>query len=328
MGRRGDARRARVAAGAALAALAFALAAAPGAGAALAPAEALTYIPAGFLHNEHPQAVLEETLEALDAYGIAQNLLPLKNLKRNGTLKLSRRERAMFSRWAAATSAYDEAHGAGIVAVASLGGKVKGSSLSLEDPAVRANILAGVETVLALGAGGVSLDLEPYPTSHGFVVLLEQIDTLFAAKGFHGRLSVTAPATVGRWSPGYTEEVTALLGQVDPLFYDSERATAVSYEQWVREGLAYYSAHTALATRIVPDLPSYGANRWHIPAVENLATATSAVEEALAEGSRVNGAGIFWWWGFYYDEEGEGSYDGAADRETWLGRTVLVPFSP
>jgi hypothetical protein len=306
----------------------LALAAAPAARAELSPAEALTYIPAGFIHNEHPPAVLEETLEALDVYGISQNLLPVKNFKRGGALKLSKRERAMFGRWVAATDGYDAAHGAGILAVASLGGKVKGTSLNLEDPAVRANMVAGVETVLALGAGGVSLDLEPYPTSPGFLALLEEIDALFARTGFHGRLAVTAPATVGRWSPAYLEAVTARLGQVDPLFYDSERTTAAAYEQWVREGLAYYSAHTAPGTRIVPDLPSYGANRWHIPAVENLSTATTAVEEALAQGSRVNGAGIFWWWGFYYDEEGEGSYNGAADREAWLTRTVPAPFSP
>ncbi len=110
---------------AAAAAATAALAAAPAARAALSPSEALTYIPAGFIHNEHPQAVLEETLEALDAYGIAQNLLPLKNYKKTGVLKLSKRERAMFARWVAATASYDEAHGAGVVAVASLGGKVK-----------------------------------------------------------------------------------------------------------------------------------------------------------------------------------------------------------
>ena len=328
MGRRAGGRRGRLAAAGAGMLAALALSAAPGADAALAPQEALTYIPAGFLHNEHPPAVLEETLEALDAYGIGQNLLPLKNFKKNGALKLSKHERTKFARWTAATSAYDEAHGAGIVAVASLGGKVKRASLNLEDPAVRANMLAGVQAVLELGAGGVSLDLEPYPTSHGFVLLLEEIDALLAARGFHGRLAVTAPASAGRWSPAYLQEVTARLGQVDPLFYDSERTTAASYEQWVREGLAYYSANAAPAVRIVPDLPSYGANRWHIPSVENLSTATTAVEEALGEGSRVNGAGIFWWWGFYYDEEGEGSYDGAADREAWLGRTLLVPFSP
>src|SRR4051812_38735211 len=151
------------------------LAGAPGAAAALSPDEALTYIPAGFIHNEHPQAVLEETLEALDSYGIAQHLLPVKNYKKTGVLKLSKRERTMFARWVAATGAYDEAHGTSILAVASLGGKVKGSSLNLEDPAVRANMVAGVETMLALGAQGVSLDLEPYPTSPGYLVLLEEI---------------------------------------------------------------------------------------------------------------------------------------------------------
>lgn len=300
----------------------------PGAGAALAPDEALTYIPFGFVHNKQPPRLVEETLEQLDAYGIGQNLLPLPRLKRDGTLKLSRNELAMLSLWVSETNAYNGAHATGIVPTASFAGKVKGRSLNLEEAAVRAKILAGVETVLALGVGGVSLDLEPYPQSRGFVLLLEEIDALFARRGFTGRLAVTAPATVGRWSRQYLEEVTPLLGQVDPLFYDSERKTPAAYQQWVREGLAYYSLNTSTMTRIVPDLPSYGPNRWHDPSAENLATATTAIEEALREGTRVNGAGIFWWWGFYYDEEGEGAYDGAADRETWSARTLGVPFSP
>ncbi len=311
---------------AAAAAATVALASAPAARAALAPSEALTYIPHGFVHNTQPPAVLEETLEALGGYGIAQDLLPVKCFKKNGVLKLSKRESAMFARWVAATTAYDAAHGAGIVTVASIAGKVKGSSLNLEDPAVRANMVAGVEAMLALGAGGISLDLEPYPSSPGFLALLEEIDALFARRGFGGRLAVTAPASVGRWTPSYLEAVSARVGQVDPLFYDSESTTAAGYENWVREGLAYWSAHAAPGARIVPDLPSYGPNRWHATSVENISTATTAVEEALAAGSRVNGAGIFWWWGFYLDEEG--GYEGAADREAWLGRTVLAGFTP
>jgi hypothetical protein len=293
--------------------------------AALPPEEALTYIPHGFVHSEHSSALLEETLAALSSYGIDQELLPVKGFKKTGVLKLAKHERASFAHWVAATRAYDEAHGTALVAVASIAGKVKRSSLNLEDPAVRANMVAGVEAMLALGAGGISLDLEPYPSSPGFLALLEEIDALFAARGFAGRLAVAAPATVGRWSPSYLEAVTARVGQVDPLFYDSERTTAAAYEQWVREGLAYWSANAAPGARIVPDLPSYGPNRWHATSVENIATATSAVEEALGQGSRVDGAGVFWWWGFYLDEEG--AYDGAADREAWLDRTVLLPFS-
>ena len=303
-------------------------ASAPSASAALAPEEALTYIPYGFVHNERSPALVTETLEALQRYGIGQNLLPLPKLKANGTLKLNKHELKMLGLWVSGTAAYNAEHGTSILAVGSFAGKVKGKSLNLEDPAVRANVVASAETVVSLGLGGLSLDFEPYPTSPGYLTLLSEIDAAFARRGFDGRLAIVAPASVGRWSPAYIEEITPLVGQLDPLFYDSERKTAASYEQWVREGLAYYSAHSAPGTRLIPDLPSYGPNKWHDPAVENLGTATSAIEGALSEGSRVNGAGIYWWWGFYFNEEGEGAYEGAPDRETWLTRTLGVAFTP
>ena len=306
----------------------FAGAAPSAASAALAPEEALTYIPYGFVHNEHPPALVTETLEALQSYGIGQNLLPLPKLKANGTLKLSKRGLKMIGRWVSGTAAYNAEHGTSILAVGSFAGKVKGKSLNLEDPAVRANVVAAAETVVSLGLGGLSLDFEPYPTSSGYLTLLSEIDAAFARRGFGGRLAIVAPASVGRWSPAYVEAITPLVDQLDPLFYDSESKTAAAYEQWVRAGLAYYSAHSAAGTRLIPDLPSYGPNKWHEPAAENLGTATTAIEGALAEGSRVNGAGIFWWWGFYFNEEGEGAYEGAPDRETWLTRTLGVAFTP
>jgi hypothetical protein len=309
-----------------LTALAMLLAVAPAL--AVDPAETQTYIPFGFIHNEHGAALVDETLEQLSSYGIGQALLPVPRFTKDGTFKLSRTEARTIPQWASLTKAYDLENGAGLVATAVFDGKVKKRSLNLEDPAVRARMLSGIETVIAMGVGGVQLDLEPYPQTPGFLALLQEIDAIFAARGFAGRLSVTAPATAGRWSPSYLAAVTERVSQVDPLFYDSERKTTASYEQWVREGLAYYSADTAASTRIVPALPSYGPNRWHEVSVENIPTATTAVEEALAEGSRVNGAGIFWWWGFYYDEEGEGEYEGAPDRATWLARSLAVPFTP
>jgi hypothetical protein len=298
------------------------------AGATLEPSEAQTYLPFGFVHDRHAATLATETLGQLDGYGIGQALLPLKKLRASGRLELSRTERTMLGLWVAQTGAYDREHGGAIALWASFSGKVKGRSLNLEDAAVRGRIVAGAETVLAMGAQGLSLDLEPYPTSPGFLALLGELDAMLARRGFAGRLATVAPATLARWPAQYTREVTALVSQVDPLFYDSERKSAASYEQWVREGLAFYTANSAAGTRIVPDLPSYGPNRWHDPAVENLATATSAIEAALLEGSRVDGAGIFWWWGFFYDEEGEGSYEAAPDRETWQTRTRAVAFTP
>ncbi len=326
--RGGGARGGRIATWAACATFAACALGAADAGAASRPADTLTYLPYGFIHNTHGASVVRETYSQLQSYGIGQALLPMPNFKKDGTLKLSRTEQRMLALWTSEGQAWDTETGGRIVAVASLGGKVKGKSLNLEEAAVRTKIVAGVEAVLALGAEGVSLDLEPYPTTPGFVTLLQEIRALLAHRGFTGRLSVTAPATVGRWSPRYMGEVTASLDQVDPLFYDSERKTAAAYEQWVEEGLADYSANTAPGTRIVPDIPSYGTNRWHDIEAENIGTATTALETALGDGDRVNGAGIFWWWGFYYDEEGEGSYEGAPDRASWTSRTVSLPFAP
>lgn len=300
-------------------------AAAGAAQAALAPAEALTYLPFGFVHDEHPAGLARETLVALSGYGIGQAILPMPSFKREGTLKLSRKELRTIPMWVAQAADYDS-QGGGETVVADLQGRVRGRSLNLEEAAVRQRMVEGVERVLAMGVGGVQLDLEPYPRSHGFVLLLEQIDAAFARLGFHGRLSVCAPADRADWSPAYLAQVSALVGQLDPLFYDSELATPAAYEQWVRQGLAYYSANAAASARIVPVLPSYGPDRWHIPAVEDIADATAGLEAALLEGDRVNGAGVFWWWAF--DLEEEGAYQPAGDQLAWQQSTRALPFTP
>jgi hypothetical protein len=296
------------------------------AGATLPAPESLTYLPFGFVHDEKPVALLDETLSQLSSYGIGQALLPLPKFKKDGTLKLSKHELKMIPLWAQRTTAYDTAHDAEMTLVAVFQGRVKKASLNLEDPAVRARILSGIETVLAMGVQGLQLDFEPYPTSAGYIRLLEEINGAFARRGFTGRLSVCAPANRSTWSPAYMAALTSQLSQVDPLFYDSERRTAASYESWVREGLAYYSANSSPASRLIPVIPAYGPNRWHLPEVENIANASAALEGALAEGSRVQGAGLFWWWGFYYEEEG--AYDPTADQLAWQGSTRGLSYAP
>lgn len=311
---------------AALLAAAVSLGAAGGAAQAeLAPSEALTYLPFGFVHDEHPAGLDRETLQALSEYGIGQAILPLPKFKREGTLKLSRKEQRTIPAWVAQTAAYDHEGGQETV-IADFQGRVKGESLDLEEAPVRERMIAGIEAVLAIGVGGVQLDLEPYPRSRGFILLLEGIDAAFARLGFHGRLSVCAPADRSDWSPAYLGEVSARVGQLDPLFYDSELATAAAYEQWVREGLAYYSANDTGGARIVPVLPSYGPDRWHIPSVEDIADATAGLEAALGEGDRVNGAGVFWWWAFYLEEEG--AYSPAGDQLAWQQETRALAFTP
>ncbi len=311
--------------GALAVAMALAMVLASHARAAANPQLTPTYIPNGFVHDERPASLVDETLAQLDSYGIGQAILPMPKLARDGTIRIPRKETRMIPLWVARTAAYNAAHGTHIVLVGVLDGRTKGKSLDLEEAGVRAHVVSSIETILSMGIGGVQLDFEPYPHSPGFVALLREIDGAFARLGFDGPLSVTAPAHLATWPPAYLSEVTAHLSEVDPLFYDGEFSSATAYQRWVREGLAYYSANAASSARIVPMIPSYGANRWHSPSIEDVASATGALREALEAGSRVNGAGVFWWWGFFYDEEG--AYDAAGDRAAWP-TALALPFTP
>ena len=115
--------------------------------------------------------------------------------------------------------------------------------------------------------------------------------------------------------------------QVDPLFYDSELTTAASYEQWVREGLAYYSENVPQGVAIIPVIPCYAKDPWHSPAVENIPNATAAVGGALEAGSRVEGVGLWWWYGFYEGHLNK-HFSAASERAAWQQLTVNLPYRP
>jgi hypothetical protein len=301
--------------------------AAPGSALAAAnPTDTLTYMPTEMVHSSWTQPQVEGFISGLDEYDIGQALLQMPRFKAKGTLQLPAVETQMLGVWAAAAASYNATHGTGMTVTAVFNGQPKGKRLNLELPQTRANVLAAVESVLATGISGVQLDIEPYPTGPGFLALLEGLDAAFARLGFHGRLSVVAPAELSTWSPSYLRRVSELVDQVDPTFYDSEIESIPAYEEWVEQGLAYYSANASAHASIVPVIPSYAPDPWHDPKVEDIANATSALESALASGSRIEGAGIWWWYAFY--EERSRHLKTGPDRAAWLARTVELPFSP
>jgi hypothetical protein len=296
--------------------------------AAANPGEMLIYMPYGLIHSLHPTSEVDESLAEVASYDIGQVVFAMPKFKSTGILKLPRHNAQMLAVWGSQMAAYNAEHATDLTLTAVFNGKVetKKKGLDLEDPATRANIVSAVESSLGLPISGVQLDLEPYPETPGLISLLEELDATFARVGFHGRLSVTAPATIADWTPSYMLAVSRLVSQIDPLYYDSESKSIPVYESWVENSLAYYTANVWPATRIVPVLPSYSADRWHLPSVENITTATAALSSALAAGSRVNGAGICSGWGFLLNEEG--AYEGSADRATWQSTTVGLAFSP
>ena len=302
---------------------------APVAGAAAPEREMLTYMPTELIYSQHSPQQVREELSILDSFDIGQALLQMPRFAKTGLLKMPATESEMIPLWASSASAYDLEAGADMSAVAVFNGNLGKRGPDLAQPGVRANMISAVSSVLAMGVQGVQFDIEPFPETPGFIALLEEVRSVLSRGGFEGRLSVVAPSNITRWKPAYLRRVSELVDQLDPTYYDSELPTPAAYEEWVKESLAYYTANAAPTARIIPVIASYRKNAWHSPAVENIATGTVAVGSALAAGSRANGAGIWWWYGFYDDEHGryKDRY-AAADRSAWLTGTLALAFTP
>jgi hypothetical protein len=278
-----------------------------------------TYLPAGFIDNTQTAAQVDAELADLDRFGVNRALQNLVGLRSTGTLTLSSTTTAMLPLWVARTAAFDAANGRSIAVIAVLNGRLD-KGLNLDDAATRSAITAGALQVVGLGVTGIQLDLEPFPSTPGYLTLLDQLRAAFAGAPTPVQLSVVAPTNTSTWGPAYLAAVSSRVDEVDPTFYDSGIHKVAGYEQWVVDGLAAYSASTAPTARIVPILPSYRSNPWHRPLVENITTATVALTRALAAGDRIDGAGIWWWWGFFYGEGGHYK-SAAADQAAWQATT-------
>ena len=251
----------------------------------------------------------------------------MPKFKPTGALKVPKHNTEMLASWAALAAAYNAEHGSDLTVTAVFNGRIetKRNGLDLEDPATRASILAAVQASLVSGISGVQLDLEPYPMTPGFLSLLEELDAMFSRVGFHGRFSVTAPATTASWTPAYLNRSPTRHADRPPVLrqrkQERRRVRAVGRG---RPGLLQRQRLAGDEHRACASVLS--ADRWHLPSVENITTATAALAAGLAAGSRVNGAGIWSGWGFLLDEEG--AYEGSADRAAWQSSTVELPFSP
>jgi hypothetical protein len=136
------------------------------------PTDTLTYEPYGFVHSIRPASQVDGYLGDLDSHGIGQALLQMPKFKsKTGLLKMPGHNRTMLSLWASRAAAYNLAPGTHLVVTAVFNGKVRPrrTGLDLDDPATRANMIAGIESALETGISGVQLDLEPYPVSAGFI---------------------------------------------------------------------------------------------------------------------------------------------------------------
>ncbi|HYM53980.1 MAG TPA: hypothetical protein VES97_01350, partial [Solirubrobacteraceae bacterium] len=144
--------------------------------AAANPEDTLTYMPYGLVHGLRTASEVNGFLAELDSYGIGQALLQMPAFRKTGTLKLPRSNAKTLAVWVAQAASYNAVHGADMTVTAVFNGHLERRGLDLDDPATRANMVSAVESAVGMGVSGVQLDLEPYPTTPGFLSLLEELD--------------------------------------------------------------------------------------------------------------------------------------------------------
>jgi len=158
----------------------------------------------------------------------------------------------------------------------------------------------------SVDADGVLLDFEPFrPDDPDLVPLIETIRSHLPDIW----IGLVAPSD-GRWSSGYITVLSSITDGISPLLYDTSLTEVSQYRNRVATQVARYQRAAGTRALVVPSLPSYAANPWHDPSVENIEEALRAL--GTLETS-LDGAAVYWWWEFTEES-----------RQSWL-RGVAPP---
>ncbi|WP_051450618.1 hypothetical protein [Actinospica robiniae] len=175
-------------------------------------------------------------------------------------------------------------------------------AMNLEDPAVRAHIVASARAVMARGFGGVHLDLEPIGDADpGYLALLSAVEPVVHAAG--GVLSVSGEqvepvpgmrwameAVAGRdawWSVGYLHQVAERVDQIALMTYDTELWSESAYAGYVRDETERALAAVPKNVALLIGLPAYHDmhSLGHSSSAETVGAALRGVKLALPDGT-------------------------------------------
>lgn len=169
-----------------------------------------------------------------------------------------------------------------------------GQDVRLHDAEQRAGFAEHAARLVALGAHGVHLNVEPLPDgTEGYLELLRAVRE---AIGPSAILSVAAyppitplhPYRDVHWSLEYTRQVCLVADEVAVMAYDTALASPGAYErlvaQWTRELLATLPSPSEGGCEVRMGVPTYEDDEpYHRPEAENVEHALRGILYALAQ---------------------------------------------
>jgi hypothetical protein len=172
-----------------------------------------------------------------------------------------------------------------------------------------ARFVAHAGQLVALGADGIQLNVEPLPD--GTAAYLDLLRAVKAEIGPDKTLSVAAyppttllhPFSEVHWSLSYTRAVCEIADEVAVMAYDTGLRQRVLYRglvtSWAKELAETLPPPSAGGCELLIGLPAYEDDEpWHRPDVETIDVALSGVIRAFPEGlpEHVRGVAIYASW--------------------------------
>ncbi len=255
---------------------------------------AAMFLDHGFMANPMSDAAIERVVRWLKRRGFTEQFQNVTALRSDGTMNPA--NYAQLAHWIRVSRATDPHQKIAIY--------VSGSLNLVDRPATWKNIAALCKRfVNVYGADGVNLDFEPYrPQPSNYARLFE---TIRHAVGPSAQLSLDYTADPRAVWPGAAfRAISANFQWIAPMLYDTSCKTAACYASAVERAASYEYRNRARTASIVPIVPTYAASAYHRPPIENICTATDALNRSIAA-KRLAPGGVAVWWYFGWNAAAE-----------------------
>lgn len=188
------------------------------------------------------------------------------------------------------------------------------SNIDLDDPAVRATIVASASWVVAQGFDGVHVDIEPIRKDDiAFVELLQELRTALPDTKLSVAMDEWQPLLLSNWlahtfdvsiqSYWSTEQVEAITPYIDELVvmtYDTGFHDPKLYEWWVEQQTVALSQIVPASVTVRVGIPAYKKGASIDPVAENLSTGlagfTRGIQNVRSNLDRLSGLAIYPYW--------------------------------
>lgn len=289
------------------------------------------------------EKAIRDFVQQLEDFGIEYQFCDVGFFDANGKMPQTEADIALTQQWIAGSRKFKPNQ----KIIATINGSLWEHVIKSEN--IRQNIANEcARLVTEFKFDGIQVDMEPFRKEYN-KDLIDLLKKIRIAIGKDKHLSIATTALEMYLPHEAIIEIANIVDMINPMLYDSngpgvgEVDTNEKFIEFWRYNVLRYSkaieASNNKKCQLSPTMPVYdtkgyqsspgwpdpnsGIILYHLPAIENIKNAMIGLRQAISEGAKVYGSGIFWWGCFtsvQYDERDGQDY--AKDRKWWMDEWV------